>query len=281
MTGAIIGDIVGSIHEFDHRFHGKKDAFDIFQPDGSFMPGTFPTDDSLCTIAIASAIYATRKYGTELRDNVVDFLVDFGLRFPHSGYGTMYFEWLESKDHKPYGSWGNGAAMRVSPCAFLASSRDEAAEFSDIATGVTHNHEEGMAWAKAVTLACWDLAHGASKESVVTLMPERDTFAKPFSEIVNASRFTCRSRISVRDAVHAFLVSTSFEDAIRNAIALGADADTQACIAGALAEAHYGVPERFKVAAARKFREFSDGENREFTAFWLKTAVGFDIYAYD
>lgn len=281
MIGAIVGDIIGSKYEFNHIVKRNK-HFPIFDRDGLFENDTWLTDDSICTVAVASAIYATRETKTDASENFRDFLFEFMQKFPNYGYGGRFAAWGFDEEclKQPYGSWGNGASMRVSPCGFLAESEEEAVEFADKATAVSHNSEMAMSWARAVAVGCYRMKHGAGKDAVVELMPDRSVLDKSMEELWRSARFTCRSDMSVSEAIAAFVKSESFEDAIRNAIALGADADTQAAIAGSLAGAYYGVPEKFKRATALRIRNLMYPDKLEFLAFWLKRSLGFDIYAY-
>ena len=230
MIGAIIGDIVGSVYEFDN--YRAKD----FRP--FFHPRAFFTDDTVCTVAVADALLNHRPPAVALKD--------WGRRYWHiGGWGMRFGDWLSGPDMEPYGSFGNGAAMRVSPAGFLATSVEEAISLSDRVTEVTHNHPEGMRGAAATAVAIYL----ARKNSLVQEI--RDDISRRFGydlsmsvdEIRPIYRYNETCQETVPQALTCALEATSFEDAIRNAISIGGDSDTIAAIAGGLAEALFGIPE--------------------------------------
>ena len=241
MIGAIIGDIVGSRFEF---YNHKSKDFELF----SKM--CFATDDSMMTLAVAQAILRSAEDRRDLARQAVISMREIGQQYPHRGYGGNFKSWLESDDPKPYGSWGNGSAMLVSPCAWAASSLEEALSFSDAVTAVTHDHPEGIKGARAVTAAIWFARAGADKR---TIREHTEKYYYPLDFTVDGIRPSYRYDVScmgtVPPAIVAFLESDSFEDAIRNAISIGGDSDTLAAITGSIAEAFYGVPDGIRDTA--------------------------------
>ena len=167
--------------------------------------------------------------------------------------------WLRQKDPKPYGSYGNGAAMRVSPCAHAASTMEEAIKLSKTVTEVTHNHEEGIKGAEATTAAIFLALHGSSKEEIRTMIENEKKYYKlnfTLDQIRPAYKFDAICQGTVPQAIVAFLESTDFEDAIRNAISIGGDSDTLAAITGSIAEAYYGIPENIRHRALQYLSKF-------------------------
>lgn len=238
MLGAIIGDIVGSRFEFViPDFKSKKFEF--------YHHKCKPTDDSMMTLAIASAILSCGDYGdySKLAYQAVLYMQDMGHRYPKAGYGGKFREWLKQKNPQPYGSLGNGAAMRVSPCAHAASTMEEAIKLSKTVTEVTHNHKEGIKGAEATTVAIFMALHGGSKEEIKAMI-EKKYYKLDFTldQIRPTFKFDETCQGTVPQAIVAFLESTDFEDAIRNAISIGGDSDTLAAITGSIAEAYYGIP---------------------------------------
>jgi len=235
MIGAIIGDIVGSRFEWDNYRH--KD-FELF------TPKCFATDDSIMTLAIGKAIMESKPDWSDLDAQAVLCMQEVGRPYPYCGYGGRFHGWMYSDDPQPYNSFGNGAAMRVSACGFVAKSLEEAKLLSRKVTEVTHNHPEGIKGAEATVVAIYMARTGSSMEDIreeidreyypmnFTLDGIRDTYE--FNE-------TCQD--TVPQALMAFFESNSFEDAIRNAISIGGDSDTLTAITGGIAEAFYGVPE--------------------------------------
>lgn len=227
MIGAIVGDIVGSIYEWNN--HKSKD-FPLFKE------SVFYTDDTLCTIAVADCLMTGAPPDERL--------LYWGRKYPRLGYGGGYARWLVSPDPKPYNSYGNGAAMRVSPAAFLASDLEEARQNAIRVTEVTHNHPEGIKGALATTDAIWMAYEGENPEAIRHHVATTYSYdmARTVDSIRPTYRFNESCQETVPEAIICALEGTSFEDAIRNAISIGGDSDTVACIAGAVAEARFGVP---------------------------------------
>lgn len=235
MIGAIVGDIVGSIYEFDNH-RGK--VFPLFKK------GCFATDDSIMTLAIAKALMHSDGDMELLSKNAVRYMREVGRPYPNCGYGGSFLRWMYSKNPKPYDSFGNGAAMRVSPVAYRSTSLQNALEMSDAVTRVTHNHPEGLKGARATTAAIWLALNGEKKCGIKSFI-EHNYYKIDFTldEIRPSYQFNETCQDTVPQALEAFFESTSFEDAIRNAISIGGDSDTLAAISGAVADAYYGVPE--------------------------------------
>jgi len=236
MLGAIIGDIAGSRFEWNSN---KTKEFDLLTQIG----GCATTDDSIMTIAIANAVLNCDGDYSELGSEAKRQLLTMGNKYPNAGYGGSFRKWLTSSDPQPYNSYGNGSAMRVSPCAYAAKTLEEAIELSKAVTEITHNHPEGIKGAEAVTVAIFMALHGKS------ILEIRDYINKHYykldftlDSIRESYSFDVSCQGSVPQAIEAFLESSDFEDAIRNAVSLGGDADTQAAIAGSIAEAYYGIP---------------------------------------
>ena len=237
MLGAIIGDICGSIYEFNPV--NSKDEIVLMKKGVKF------TDDTVLTMAIADSIINKRNY--------VDNLIKFYQNYPNGmGYGKRFFRWVISKEHKPYGSYGNGSAMRVSPVGFYFNSTEEVLVESKKRAEVTHNHIEGIKGAQAVALSIYLARNNYTKEQIKNEITKRFNYNLDFTvdnlSLNNHHNETCQR--SVPEAIVAFLESTSYVSAIKNAIWLRGDADTQACIAGAIAEAFYReIPEELKTKA--------------------------------
>jgi len=224
MLGAIAGDIVGSVYE---NLRTKRKDFALFTPVSTF------TDDSVLTIAVADAILTGRDYGPVIKS--------YARQHPLRGYGPRFIVWMASPQLEPYNSFGNGAAMRVSPVAHAFASEEEVLLEAKYTAECTHSHPEGIKGAQATALAIFMARQGAAKEAIRREI--ENCFGYNLSRSIDEIRpdyrpdVTCQG--SVPEAIIAFLDSSSFEDAIRNAVSLGGDADTQACIAGAIAEAYY------------------------------------------
>lgn len=234
MIGAIIGDIAGSRFEW-HNIKTKD--FDLLMRDCHF------TDDSVMSLAICEALMSCKSNYSDLSEQAIKSMQEIGSTYPHAGYGGSFKRWLMDSDPQPYNSWGNGSAMRVSGCGYAANSVEEAVELSRKVTEVTHNHPEGIKGAEATAVAVFLARNGKN------MLEIRDYINKhyyPMNFTLDSIRdeysFDVSCQGSVPQALEAFLESTSFEDAIRNAISIGGDSDTIAAITGAVAEAYYGVP---------------------------------------
>lgn len=242
MLGAIIGDIVGSVYEFNNY---KAKDFDPF-----FHPECFFTDDTVCTAAVAESLTRHIDPAVSLRE--------WGRRYwENGGWGMRFAQWLGSDDEGPYDSFGNGAGMRVSPAGFLARTLEEAIYLSDRVTEVTHNHPQGMRGAAATAAAIYWARSGMDTHDIRTSIAEKFGYdlSQSVHEIRPWYRYNERALDTVPQALTCALEATSFEDAIRNAISIGGDSDTIAAIAGGLAEALFGIPENMARMAWLKLPE--------------------------
>lgn len=257
MFGAMFGDYVGSVYEFDNI---KTKDFDLFNLRANI------TDDSLMTIAVASACmdYAIHGHAGKFSDDVTREMLRIGRKYtcPMGGYGTLFRKWLESKDPAPYGSWGNGSAMRVSPCGWVAKTLAEAEKLGEHSALPTHNHPDAVLGAKVVAGCVYLARTGALKDEIRGYIRKN---GYPMTETLDEIRpdygfdGSCKGTVSV--ALQAFLESESFEDAIRNAVSVGGDSDTLAAITGSVAEAFYGIPDNFsKALGAITLAELDDWE---------------------
>ena len=241
MLGAIIGDIVGSRFEWNN--HRDKD-FELF------TNGCFPTDDSIMSLAIAKAIIVSKPDFSDLSDNAVKCMQSIGRNYPDCGYGGRFYGWMFSDDPRPYNSYGNGSAMRVSAAGFVARSLEEAKLLSKLVTEVTHNHPEGIKGAEATAVAIYMAKTGSGIFEIKDYIKE-NYYPMNFTldEIRDTYRFNETFQDTVPQALQAFFESTGFEDAIRNAISIGGDSDTLAAICGSVAEAYYGIPDDIRKQA--------------------------------
>lgn len=244
MYGAILGDIIGSPFEFDRGDKSKE--FDLFTKGCRF------TDDSVMTMAIAEALIAVGPDAnvTEIEETVTANMQDWGKRYPHAGYGGRFRVWLRARNPKPYGSYGNGSAMRVSAAGWLFSTIERTREVAEATAAVTHNHPEGIKGAVS-TASCIFLArNGASKEEIKAYVEQEFHYdlSRSLEEIRPYYHHVESCQQTVPEAITAFLEAESFEDAIRNAVSLGGDTDTLAAITGSIAEAFFGVPAFLKAA---------------------------------
>lgn len=263
MLGAIIGDIAGSVYEWNNI---KTKQFPLFRDDCRF------TDDTVMTCAVAEAVMK----GGE-KDDFIDAMKKYGRMYPNAGYGGRFRQWLVSDSREPINSFGNGSAMRVSPCAWIMDCGfcartgmwpTTARGIARLSAEVTHNHPEGIKGAMAVTDAifmsryyfggyCGDYEEPIDndpKECKKRIKEHIEQtygydLSRTLDEIRPTYQFNATCQGSVPEAIIAFLESTDFEDAVRNAISLGGDSDTIAAIAGSIAEAAYGIPETIRTKA--------------------------------
>lgn len=225
MLGAIAGDVIGSVHEF----RGTKSVhFELFTPSSQF------TDDTVLAVAVADCLLNGKDY--------VDAFLEYFRAYPHAGYGLRFFDWASAGRREPYNSYGNGSAMRVPPVGYAFDSLDEVLTEAARSAGVTHNHPEGIKGAKTIAAAVFMARRGDTKHQI------RGTLQKMFGYDLSGSvdalrpayQFDVTCQGTVPAALLAFFESRDYEDAVRKAISLGGDADTLACITGAIADAHYG-----------------------------------------
>ena len=229
MKGAITGDVIGSVFEFNPI---KKKEFDLFYETSRY------TDDSVLTMAVADSLL----HGIPYWESFMRWSVNETSR----GFGGGFFKWLFTKDKQPYNSLGNGAAMRISPIGFFFNTEEDVLREAKKCCDVTHNHPEGVKAGQAVAMAIYLARNGKSKKEIRQFIEKSFGYdvSRKLDDIRPDYRFTEKSPESVPEAIICFLESDSYEDAVRNAISLGGDADTQACIAGAIAEAFYGIDEK-------------------------------------
>ncbi len=229
MRGAIIGDIIGSSHEFFHKVTRKE--FDLFPPRSTF------TDDSVLTIAVYDAL----KNDIPYEEAFMKWIEKYAQR----GYGGMFWGWITSKEKQPYGSKGNGAGMRVSAVGWLYDTEEDVLREAKRSAEVTHDHIEGIESAQAVAMCIYMSRMKKSKEEIREYIEKKFKYdlSKPFREVWNNYKRSELAIDTIPASIHCFLDSDSFEDSIRNAIALGGDADTLAAITGSISEAFYGLDE--------------------------------------
>ena len=260
MIGAIAGDIIGSVYEFGRT---KSKEFPLFGLDSHF------TDDTVMTVAIAQAVLTDGDYRKAV--------LDFGRRYPDAGYGGFFNSWLRSPDPKPYNSWGNGSAMRVSPIGFAFETVDDVLREAARTAEFTHNHPEGIKGAQATALAVFLARTVRDKDLIRAEITSRFDYdlARTVDEIRPSYSFDESCQRTVPEAIIAFLDSSSYEDAFRNAVSLGGDSDTLACITGGIAEAFYGP---VSPSIRQKVQEILTPELWEITeAFCAKYELGLRV----
>ena len=240
MYGAILGDIIGSPYEFDQG--NKTKEFPLFSESSTF------TDDTVMTIAVAEAFMGTLDDEKVIRHRLIQSMQKWGHRYPGAGYGVRFCDWLESNDPQPYNSWGNGSAMRVSAVAWLFDNLDTVRRMARISADVTHNHPEGIKGAEATAAAIYLGRTGHSKNEIKAYIESEFQYdlSRTCDEIRPNYYHVESCQETVPEAITAFLEGNSFEDVIRTAVSLGGDCDTLTCIAGAIAEGFYGVPDELK-----------------------------------
>ena len=250
MYGALLGDMIGAPYEFDGG--NKSKEFPLFCENSRF------TDDSVMTIAVAEALLDSRFLDDDsIRAALIKSMRKWGKKYPDAGYGRKFLCWLREKDPKPYGSCGNGSAMRVSAAGWLFDTLEETREKARLTAEVTHDHPEGIKGAEATSSAIFLARTGRSKGEI------RDYIVQEFGydlsrtcDQIRPSYYHNEScQKTVPEAITAFLEGTDFEDVIRTAVSLGGDCDTLTCIAGSIAEAFYGVPAILKAECRRRLPE--------------------------
>ncbi len=223
--GAIAGDIIGSVYEFDNT---SREDFPLFRNDSDF------TDDTVLTVAVAEAMTSGKSFS--------ELLWEYGNDWPGRSYGGRFYQWLLLFDREPYNSYGNGSAMRVSPVGAALKTEKEVLEVARQSAEPTHNHPEGIKGAQATAMAVWLAKNGASKKEIKEYTEKNFGYDLNFTlrEIAPSYGFCEICQCTVPQAIKAFLESRSYEDTIRKTILLGGDSDTLACIAGGIAAAFYG-----------------------------------------
>lgn len=233
MLGALVGDIVGSIYEFQNT---KLMDFGLFTPWSTF------TDDSVMTLAVA-------KWLIEDEAHTIHYLIhcmkELGNRYPNAGYGVKFFIWLQEDDPQPYNSWGNGSGMRVSPVGLYAKTLDEALALAAVTASVSHNHPEGVKGAQAIAACVFLCKEGKSKEEIKEYVEKTFDYDlnRKIADIRPTYDFDVSCQRSVPEAIIAFFEGNSFEEVIRLAISLGGDSDTIGCMAEAIAACMYSIPD--------------------------------------
>jgi len=238
MLGAIIGDVAGSIYEWQNI---KTANFELITENSHF------TDDTVLTIAVAESILLKTDYAKSLKK--------WGLKYPNAGYGGSFLRWLHSDNAEPYNSWGNGSAMRVSAVGWAFDSIEQTLTEAKNSAEVTHNHPEGIKGAKAVASAVFLARNGKTKEEIKQYI--ETNFKYDLNRSIDSIRpiyeYDVSCQGSVPEAIIAFLESVDFESAIKLAISLGGDSDTIGCIAGAIAQAFYKkIPEEIAMKVIKK-----------------------------
>lgn len=241
MYGAILGDMIGAPYEFD-RGNKTKD-FPLFCRYSHF------TDDSVMTIAVAEALLNTiGKSDDIIKTELVKSMQKWGHIYPNAGYGGMFYFWLKEANPQPYGSYGNGSAMRVSSAGWLFDSLEETRHIARLTAEVTHNHPEGIKGAEATASAIYMARTGNSKEDIRNYIIKEFGYdlSRTCDEIRPSYHHVETCQQTVPEAISAFMEGLDFTDVIRTAVSLGGDCDTLTCIAGGIAEAYYSVPEELK-----------------------------------
>ncbi len=247
MIGAIMGDMIGAPYEFDRG--NKTKEFPLFSRWSQY------TDDTVMTVAVAEALLDTLgKTDDEIRAALVSSMREWGGRYPDAGYGGRFYRWLKAKTPEPYGSYGNGSAMRVSAAGWLYDTIEETRRIARLTAEVTHNHPEGIKGAEATASAIFLARTGSGKEEIKDCIIREFGYdlSRTCDEIRPAYHHVESCQDTVPEAITAFLEGTDFEDVIRTAVSLGGDCDTLTCIAGGMAEAFYGVPEAMAAECRRR-----------------------------
>ncbi|MCR5486190.1 MAG: ADP-ribosylglycohydrolase family protein [Lachnospiraceae bacterium] len=251
MYGAILGDIIGSRFEFDRG--GKTKDFELLTEEDKF------TDDSVMTVAVADALLDMPKDAGDdaVKAGVIKSMRKWGRKYPWAGYGQRFFLWLEERDPQPYGSWGNGSAMRVSSVGWLFDDLEETRRYARLTAEVTHNHLEGIKGAECTAAVMFLARTGASKEEIEEYVVRE--FGYDFSETLEEMRARHQHVESCQDslpkALRSFFDGESYEEVVRNAVSLGGDTDTLAAIAGAMAEALYDMPVMLRAETLGRIEE--------------------------
>ena len=234
MIGAVAGDIIGSIYEWNNI---KTKDFKLFGE------GCYYTDDTVCTVAVADWLVTS--------GDLSDILGGYALRYPGRGYGGMFLDWANQPARTPYNSWGNGSAMRVSPVAHFARDEREVLALAKKSAAVTHNHPDGIAGAQATALTMWMAVENADGATIRREITERFDYdlSQSVDEIREWYKFDVSCAGTVPQAITCALEANDYEDAIRNAVSIGGDTDTVACITGGIAEVLFGMPEEIRTNA--------------------------------
>lgn len=263
MLGAIVGDIAGSRFEVNNI---KTKDFELFTNECRM------TDDGLMTIAVGKALIEAKRFAPigvdpsekDIKRFAIKYMQSLGRQYINAGFGGNFYYWLLTDNPEPYGSFGNGAAMRVSPVGYFARTKEEVKELSRMVTEISHDHEEGIKGAESTSMAVYMARRGYTKSEIREEMKGYYNIDFSLEDIRESYSFDVTCQGSVPQAIVAFLEASSFEDAIRNAISIGGDSDTIAAIAGAIAAAYYGVPDDIR----EKALTYLDSHQREYFDDW-------------
>ena len=263
MLGAILGDMIGAPYEFDRG--GKTKDFPLFTEQSKF------TDDTVMTVAVAEALLDTLgKSDDEIKAALISSMQKWGRRYPNAGYGNMFIQWLAQSEPKPYGSFGNGAAMRVAAAGWLYSDIETTRKMAALTASVTHDHPEGIKGAEATASAIFLARNNMSSDEIKQYIVSE--FGYDLSRTCDDIRPTyhhvesCQE--TVPEAITAFMEGKDFEDVIRTAVSLGGDCDTLTCIAGSIAEAYYGVPDVLSAKCYERLsNDIKEGVSRFYSHF--------------
>lgn len=243
IIGTIAGDIIGSVYEFNPI---KSKKFELFHENSEF------TDDTIMTLAVADWLMEDKNS----KEVLIRKIKEYGNTYPdpYGGYGGMFRKWLQTENPKPYESWGNGSAMRVSPVPWASSSLEENRKLSKMSAEVTHNHPEGIKGALATSDAIYLARTGKSKEEIRKHIENQYNYdlSRTVDEIRPEYEFEVSCQKSVPESIICFLDGKNYEDTVRNTISLGGDADTMGAIAGSIASAYYEVPRKIQYKAINK-----------------------------
>lgn len=249
MFGAIIGDIVGSVYEFNNI---KTKDFPLFGPRSQI------TDDSVMTMAVAEILQKGLVYD---KDEIIDTLKKWGRAYPNAGYGNYFTHWLFSRERASYRSYGNGSAMRVSACGWYGKDEEDVKDLAKRVTEVTHSHPEGIKGAVVTAMCIYYARTGQTKEFIKNYVKRHYNIDFDYEELRSSyyhGEEICQ--VTVPQAIFCFLISDSFEDTLRTTISIGGDCDTTAAISCAIAEAYYGIPEDILNEALSRLPKTEDVE---------------------
>ena len=241
MLGAILGDIIGSRFEFDRG--GKTKDFKLFTDESCFI------DDTVMTIAVGEALLNSEKLNEDdFKENLISSMKKWGRKYPNAGYGARFYWWLKEENPKPYGSYGNGSAMRVSSVGWLYPTLEKTLEVARWTAEVSHNHIEGIKGAECTAAVIYLSRIGKNKEEIKDYVLKHYDYSlsESLDELRNRHKHVETCMDSLPKALVSFFEGNSYEDVIRNAVSLGGDTDTLAAIAGAMAESYYGIPEELQ-----------------------------------
>ena len=251
MYGALLGDMIGAPYEFDRG--SKSKDFPLFCEYSHF------TDDSVMTIAVAEALLDFQfREDEDIKSGLIESMRKWGKKYPNAGYGRKFYHWLHSRHPEPYGSYGNGSAMRVSSAGWLFDTLAETRHMARLTAEVTHNHPEGIKGAEATASAIFLARTGHSKDEIRDYMVSEFDYdlSRTCDQIRPGYTHNESCQKTVPEAITAFLEGTDFEDVIRTAVSLGGDCDTLTCIAGSIAEAFYGVPAILEAECRNRLPEY-------------------------